>query len=193
MFDLSEIQYIRSSHNTTEQLVFCIKTWYSNTLEGINEIFPTILHFLSSLENFSIADAKLALNDFKFCENQHNESYTLLRSVYPYFLHLLSNLGPYKRPALKAAKHTFANCDNWCKKGRTFRVGVNQITFTHIHWHIMMFSKMFWEGRRTTPPILSWCKMSVHMLTCEVAWNKFCNNIPQDQIFSQHSEKWPPQ
>jgi hypothetical protein len=113
--------------------VFSVKTRYSNLLEGITEIFPTILHFLSSLKNFSITEAKIALDDFKFCENQHNKSYTLLRSVYPYFLHLLSNLGLYKRPALEAAKHAFAYCDNRCKKGRTFHMGVNQITFTHIH------------------------------------------------------------
>lgn len=133
MFDLSEIQYIRSSRNTTEQLVFYMKTRYSNLLKGITEIFPTILHFLSGLENFSIADAKIALDDFKFCENQHIESYTLLRSIYPYFLHLLSNLGLYKRPARKAAKHAFANCDNWHKKGHTFHMVVNQITFTYVH------------------------------------------------------------
>jgi len=110
-----------------------MKTRYSNLLEGITEIFPTFLHFLSGLENFSIGDAKIALNDFKFCENQHNESYTLLSSIYPYFLRLLSNLGLYKRPACKAAKHAFANHEKQCKNGRTFRMGVNQITFTHIH------------------------------------------------------------
>jgi hypothetical protein len=60
-----------------------MKMRYSNLLEGKTEIFPTFLHFLSGLENFSIADAKVALNDFKFCENQHNKSYTLLRSIYP--------------------------------------------------------------------------------------------------------------
>jgi polyferredoxin len=104
-----------------------MKMQYSNVLEGITEIFPTILHFLSGLENFSIADAEIALNDFKFCENQHNERYTLLRSVYPYFLQLPSNLGLYKRPTRKAA-----DCDNWSKKGCTFRMAVNQIPFTHI-------------------------------------------------------------
>jgi hypothetical protein len=133
MFDLSEIQYIRSSRNTAEQLLFCMKTWYSNLLEGITEIFPTFLHFLSGLENFSIGDAKIALNDFKFCENQHNKCYTLLSSIYPYFLHLLSNLGLYKRPECKSAKHAFANHNNLFNKGRNFRKGVNQITFTHIH------------------------------------------------------------
>jgi len=45
MFDLSKIQYIRSSRNTTEQLVFCVEMRYSNLLEGITEIFPIILHF----------------------------------------------------------------------------------------------------------------------------------------------------
>ena len=113
-----------------------MKKWYSNLLEGITEIFPTILHFLSGLENFSIADAKIALNDFKFCENQRNESYTLLRSVHPYLLHLLSNLGLYKKPAHRAAKHAFANRDNWRKKGCTFRYGhksnyIYTYTLTH--------------------------------------------------------------
>jgi hypothetical protein len=74
MFDLSKIQYIRSSCNTAEQLVFCMKTQYNNLLKDITEIFPTFLHFFSHLENFSIADAKIALNDFKFCENQHNKA-----------------------------------------------------------------------------------------------------------------------
>jgi len=111
MFDLRETQYIRSSRNTAEQLQFCMKTRYSNLLEGITEIFPTFLHFLSGLENFGI-DAKIALNDFKFCENQHNRNCTLLSSIYPYFLHLLPNLGLYKRPACKAAKHAFANQEN---------------------------------------------------------------------------------
>lgn len=51
MSDFSIIQYIRSSCNSAEQLVFCMKTRYSNLLEGITEIFPTFLHFLSGLEN----------------------------------------------------------------------------------------------------------------------------------------------
>lgn len=69
------------------------------------------------------------------------QSYTLFRNVYPHFLHLLSNLGLYKRLARKAAKHAFANRDNQRKKGHTFCMVVNQITFTNIHWHKVTFSK----------------------------------------------------
>jgi hypothetical protein len=29
---------------------------------------------------------------------------------------------------------------NRCKKGHTFHMGINHITFTNIHWHIVMFS-----------------------------------------------------
>jgi hypothetical protein len=131
VFALSKIQNTKSSSNTTEHLEFCMKKRYSNLLEGITEIFPTFLNFLSGLENFGTADVKTALNDCKFRENQRNKSHTLLRCVHPYFLHLLSNLGLYKRPAHKTVKHAFENHENRRKKDHTFLTDVNQITFTH--------------------------------------------------------------
>jgi hypothetical protein len=48
----------------------------------------------------------------------------------PHFPHVMSDLGYSHRK--RCAYNNAEQCENQCMEGRTFLVGVNEITFTHV-------------------------------------------------------------